>query len=53
MPVGGLFTTYRVDPDGTVATKVQSEQTGEASSEVDDEGTGVPLGYVGTGETVA
>ena len=41
-----------MDPDGTVATKVQSAQTGEASVDVDAEGTADPLGYVGTGETV-
>ena len=52
IPVGGDFTTYRVDPEGTVATKVQSAHTGEASADVEAEGTAEPLGYVGPGETV-
>jgi len=50
IPVGGVFTTYRVEPEGTVATKVQSVHTGEARADVEAEGTGLPLGYVGTGE---
>jgi hypothetical protein len=52
MPVGGVFTTYLVEPEGTVATKVQSVQTGVVKAVVDAEGTGVPEGYVGSADAL-
>ena len=52
IPVGGVFTTYLVDPEGTVATKVQSVQTGDVRSDVEADGTGVPVGYVGSADAV-
>ena len=53
IPVGGLFTTYRVAPAGTASTYVQSVQMGLFRSDVDDEGTGVPLGNVARAEGFA
>ena len=52
IPVGGVFTTYLVEPEGTVATKVQSVQTGDVRSDSDAEGTGVPEGYVGSADAL-
>jgi hypothetical protein len=53
IPVGGDFTTYRVEPEGTLATKVQSRQTGVVRSEVAADGTKDPEGYVGSAESLA